>query len=247
MGYLIAQIIVCLFIAALIGFILGWLLRGLSARSRETYLEEDCENRIHDLEAEWSKTTETREIDGRANTSINALATAAPAAAAVMNSESIDDDNDVTIVRPVERNGESGLKPLSHPIEKIEGIGKSLGNHLRNIKIKTTKDLIEKCGTSTGVQQVAKAAKVEGSVVREWVSMADLMRIPEMGGQFAELLQASGIQSVLDLGNEDAQSLAAKMELINQREHRVPESEKLPGAREVAQWVESARALSTRL
>ena len=32
MGYLITQIIVCLLIAALIGFILGWLLRGLGCK-----------------------------------------------------------------------------------------------------------------------------------------------------------------------------------------------------------------------
>ena len=240
MGYLIAQIIVCLFIAALIGFIVGWLLRGLTAKSRETYLEEDCENRIRNLKAEWSK---TKGIDESANTSINTLA-AAPAVAA-MKSASMDDD--ATVVRTIEGVEQPELKPLSHPIEKIEGIGKSIGNHLRNIKIKTTNDLIEMCGSAKGVQQVVTAAKVEESVVREWVSMADLMRIPDVGGQFAELLRASGIQSVLDLANEDAQNLAAKMELVNHREHRVPESEKLPGAREVARWVESARVLSTQL
>jgi len=240
MGYLIAQIIVCLFLAALIGFIVGWLLRGLTAKSREADLEDDCEKRIRSLQTEWSN---SEEINERANTSINTLA-AAPTVAA-MESEGTDDD--ATIVRIIESDDEPGLKPLSHPIEKIEGIGKSIGNHLRNIKIKTTNDLMETCGTSTGVQQVVAAAKVEESVVREWVSMADLMRIPEVSGQFAELLQASGIQSVLDLANEDAQTLAAKMELINHREQKVPESEKLPGAREVARWVESATVLSTQL
>ena len=36
MGYLIGQILVCLLIAAVIGFIAGWLVRGLSYRQRGT-------------------------------------------------------------------------------------------------------------------------------------------------------------------------------------------------------------------
>ena len=43
MTYLITQIVLCLLLAALFGFIIGWALRGIA-----------CQKKIAELEAEWS-------------------------------------------------------------------------------------------------------------------------------------------------------------------------------------------------
>ena len=45
MGYLITQIIICLLIAAIIGFVIGWLLRGLGCNTEEAYESESIEKR----------------------------------------------------------------------------------------------------------------------------------------------------------------------------------------------------------
>ena len=49
MSYLILQILFCLIIAAVIGFIIGWLLRGISVKQREHDLIEECDKRIRGL------------------------------------------------------------------------------------------------------------------------------------------------------------------------------------------------------
>lgn len=51
MSYLIAQILICLLIAAAIGFLLGWLIRGVFSSRRERLAEERWSDRFEQLEA----------------------------------------------------------------------------------------------------------------------------------------------------------------------------------------------------
>ncbi len=132
---------------------------------------------------------------------------------------------------------------ISHQIEKIEGIGKSIGNFLRSIGIKTTTDLLDKCSTESGFQQVVKVSEVVEPVVKQWVIRADLMRVPDVNGQYAELMEVSGVMSVQDLANADAQELTEKMEAVNQRERCIPESIPLPDANQVKHWIKDAKTL----
>lgn len=215
MGYLITQIIICLLIAAIIGFIIGWLLRGLGCNNQE---EAAYEGGGYDTSG-----------DSDSASSINTLSSAGALAGG-------------TVGEPVTK-----APVKSHQIERIEGIGKSLGNYLRNIGVKTTLDLIERCSTEDGFLQVVNAAEVVEPVVKQWVSRADLMRVPNVDGQYSELLEVSDIKSVQDLGNADAQALTSKMQAVNQREHRIPDSIPLPDANMVANWVRDAKTLPEKI
>jgi hypothetical protein len=213
MGYLITQIIICLLIAAIIGFIIGWLLRGLGCNNNEEAYEGA---NLNDSNAAATSSSGINTLSSAGS----AAATGAPVTKA-----------------PVK----------SHQIERIEGIGKSLGNYLRNIGVKTTLDLIEKCSTQSGFQQVVKAAEVVEPVVTQWVSRADLMRIPGVDGQYSELMEVSDIKSVQDLGNAEAQALTSKMQTVNQREHRIPDSIPLPDVNMVANWIRDAKTLPEKI
>ena len=210
MGYLITQIIICLLIAAFIGFIIGWLLRGLGC------------NKEH---------SQTIDNNGKLDFSSGS------AAAATGNIASIA-ALDETIVEPIIQ-----VPVKSHQIERIEGIGKSIGNSLRNVGVKNTLDLMDKCSTDAGFQEVVTKTNVVDSVVKQWVCMADLMCIPEVDGQYAELLEASDIKSTQDLSRADAEILVSKMHAVNQREHRIPDSIPLPDVAMVLLWIKNAKAL----
>ena len=220
MGYLITQIIICLLIAAIIGFIIGWLLRGLGCNDQEAY---------------EGGTYQGVDSDSSNVSDINTLSSAG----AVAGSGALAEE---TINEPVTKSPNK-----SHQIERIEGIGKSLGNFLRNIGVKTTTDLIEKCSTDSGFQQVVKAAEVVEPVVKQWLSRADLMRVPDVNGQFAELMEASDIKSVQDLARANAQALTAKMQTVNQREHRIPDSIPLADVNMVANWIKDAKTLPKKI
>jgi hypothetical protein len=208
MGYLITQIIICLLIAALIGFIIGWLLRGIGCKNQED--NQQAGSLVDDSSA------------------INTLSSV----------DAVDGANTVAF-------SESGISVqiIHHKIENIEGIGGSIGNHLRNIEVKTTGDLLKKCSIDSGFQQVVEVAGVTGSVVTQWVSMADLMRVPGVDGQFSELMEASDIKSVLELAQADANALTVKMQIVNQRENKIPDSIELPSVGMVADWIRDAKSI----
>jgi predicted flap endonuclease-1-like 5' DNA nuclease len=66
------------------------------------------------------------------------------------------------------------------------------------------------------------------------------MRIKGIGPQFAELLEAAGVDTVKELRHRNAENLAAKMEEVNGAKKLAKVS---PGPNSVAQWVEAAKAL----
>ena len=219
MGYLITQIIICLLIAALIGFIIGWLLRGIGCKSQDSEKSESAGLRSNfDNNAPINSFSSSPELTESANLAED-----------VYN-------------EPVTR-----APSISHKIEKIEGIGKSLGSSLRNVGIKTTAELIEKCSTENGFQQVLAATNVVDSVVKQWLSMADLMRVQDVNGQFSELLEACDIKSTQDLGKANPAALIAKMNTTNQQEHRIPDSIPLPDVNTVTHWIADAKSLPEKI
>ena len=131
-----------------------------------------------------------------------------------------------------------------YEIEEIEGIGKGYGKQLRAIGINRTGDLIDKCSSPEDIRPIAETMKLEDWVIRSWTSMADLCRVKGIGGQFAELLDFSGIHSVQQLATANAAGLLAKMKETNDKELRV---EKLPDIDMVRTWIEYSRDLEPRM
>ncbi len=132
---------------------------------------------------------------------------------------------------------------ISHNIEKIQGIGKSMGNSLRNIGVKTTIDLIKKCRSEKGFQQVLSTTQIPDAVAIQWVSMADLMRVPDVDGQSAKLMEDSEIKSVHDLAKSNANELIEKMKTINQNDQKIL----IPDIYRVSNWICDAKSLMKRV
>ena len=74
----------------------------------------------------------------------------------------------------------------------------------------------------------------------KWVNHADLFRIHGVAGQFAELLEASGVDTVVELGTRNATNLAAKMAEVNAEKNL---ANRVPSETEVANWVAEAKEL----
>lgn len=239
MGYLIAQILFCLLIAAIIGFIVGWLLRGRSLRSRERYVEEQREERARQLKSRLSTAVQGSNVAPVATPSVTSGAPPASEPVATTDSPATSET-----VRKKKNDSPATDEPDPYEVEEIEGIGRGFGKRLRTIDIKTTKHLIDRCATTEGCKQVASTVDVEEFVVRKWVSMADLMRVPGIRGQYAELLEASGIHSVQELAGADTQGLASKMSEVNVKEKR---TRKVARADTISEWIDHAKSLSPKI
>ncbi len=78
----------------------------------------------------------------------------------------------------------------------------------------------------------------------KWVNMADLMRIKGVGPEYAELLEAAGVDTVKELRNRNAANLASSMEEINSTKKL---TRNVPAASVVSGWVDQAKSMDPKV
>lgn len=125
-------------------------------------------------------------------------------------------------------------------IHDIEGIGEKYGKALQDAGVHTTDDLLQKGGTSKGRSALASAASLTEHQILEWVNRADLYRVKGIGSEYADLLEAAGVDTVVELARRDAGNLFEKLKAVNEEKKKV---RNLPTAEQVADWVTQAKAL----
>ncbi len=129
-------------------------------------------------------------------------------------------------------------------IVEIEGIGKVYAEKLVGMGIKTTTDLLEHCGTAKGREEMAEKTGISERLLLEWVNLADLFRIKGVGEQFSDLLEESGVDTVVELAQRNPDNLYNKMLQVNEEKNLV---NRTPHLSEVKSWVEQAKALPRKV
>jgi predicted flap endonuclease-1-like 5' DNA nuclease len=122
----------------------------------------------------------------------------------------------------------------------IEGVGDVYAQKLENAGIHTVEQLLENGATPKGRNQIAEKTSISSSLILRWVNHADLIRIVGVAEQFAELLEASGVDSVVELSHRVAEHLHAKMGEINEQKKLV---RRLPSVGQVSGWIEQCKKL----
>lgn len=122
----------------------------------------------------------------------------------------------------------------------IEGIGEAYEAKLEAAGVKSIESLLEACATKKGRSEIAEKADIAEKLILKWANHADLARIKGIGGEYAELLEASGVDTVPELANRNAENLFNKMQEINNAKSLV---RKLPTQAQVEDWVKQASTL----
>jgi predicted flap endonuclease-1-like 5' DNA nuclease len=125
-------------------------------------------------------------------------------------------------------------------IEDLEGVGPIVGAKLRDAGVATTDALLEKAGPAAGRAALAEAAGVGAGQLLRWVNHADLYRISGVGSEYADLLEASGVDSCPELARRNAANLATTMAEANAAKNLV---RRLPTEDLVADWIAQAAKL----
>jgi predicted flap endonuclease-1-like 5' DNA nuclease len=129
---------------------------------------------------------------------------------------------------------------MGYKIDEIEGIGPAYREKLSAAEIKGTDDLLRLCCDAKGREAVAERTGVSEKQLLEWSNKADMMRISGVGPQFAELLEASGVDTVKELRNRNADNLAEKIQEINSKKKLAKSS---PAVGQVRQWIDQAKTM----
>lgn len=120
----------------------------------------------------------------------------------------------------------------------IEGIGAVHARKLKKVGVGSTGTLLDYCRTPKAREKVAKESGIPQKQLLRFVNHADLMRIKGIGGEYSELLEASGVDTVKELGRRDARALYQKMVTTNKRKALVRQ---VPSERMVKRWVAQAK------
>ena len=158
-------------------------------------------------------------------------AAAAAAAEAAAAPEAVADEPAADAPAAPERKGD---------IEEIEGIGPAFAEKLRAADVSSIDALLEKGATPEGRSALVEQTGIDAVRVLRWVNHADLIRVVGIGPEFAELLEASGVDSVPELAQRNVENLVTALTETNDARSLV---RRVPGAAEVTDWIEQAKAL----
>ena len=125
-------------------------------------------------------------------------------------------------------------------IKEIEGIGSAYAAKLKDAGVTTTEQLLDKGSAPKGREELASSTGVSAKLILEWVNHIDLSRIKGVGWEYADLLEAAGVDTVPELAQRNADNLHAKLSEINAAKELV---RRLPAADQVSAWVEEAKTL----
>ncbi len=122
----------------------------------------------------------------------------------------------------------------------VEGIGPVYAQKLTDAGIVTTEVLLEKGAAPKGRKEIAEKTGIGDALILKWVNRVDLSRIKGIGSEFADLLEAAGVDTVPELAKRVPANLAKKLEEVNTAKKL---TRKLPTAAQVTDWVEQAKKL----
>ena len=122
----------------------------------------------------------------------------------------------------------------------VEGIGPALAEKLKGAGAGSTDSLLKMGATKKGRQDLAAASGIDEKRVLTFVNHCDLMRIKGVGGEYAELLEAAGVDSVPALKGRNPANLHAALVKANESKKLVRQ---LASADQVAGWVEQAKGM----
>ena len=133
---------------------------------------------------------------------------------------------------------------MSYPITDIDGIDGEAATILKSVGIRSTERLLEAARTVKRRKTLAEKTGFDEKQLLCWANVADRMRIKGISKEYAELLQAAGVDTVKELKYRNPANLATAMAEANKKRKMV---RLLPSEKVVSRWIESAKKLPLKI
>ncbi|MBR1631635.1 MAG: DUF4332 domain-containing protein [Paludibacteraceae bacterium] len=129
---------------------------------------------------------------------------------------------------------------MDYKVIDIEGVGDVYAEKLIAVGINKASELLEKCAKPAGRKALAAETGISDKLILKWANHCDLYLINGVGPQFAELLEASGVDTVKEFGHRVAANLAAKMQEVNAEKKL---TRRVPTANELQKMIDQAKEM----
>ncbi|MBP1703834.1 MAG: conserved rane protein of unknown function [Chloroflexi bacterium] len=132
------------------------------------------------------------------------------------------------------------LAKFYYDLAYIEGVGPVYAEKLKAIGIDTPRALLERGASSRGRMDIAAASGISDKLVLKWVNHVDLFRVKGVGSEYADLLEAAGVDTVIELATRNPANLYQRLVSTNMEKRLV---RKVPFPSQVESWIEQAKSL----
>jgi predicted flap endonuclease-1-like 5' DNA nuclease len=126
-------------------------------------------------------------------------------------------------------------------LDEVEGIGPVYAEQLQLAGIATAEALLEQGAKPGGRAAIEKATGIDAGRILEWVNHVDLMRINGVGSEYADLLEAAGVDSPAELAQRNAANLATTFAEVDAA--RPDMIRRVPSEAQVAGWIAEAKTM----
>lgn len=127
---------------------------------------------------------------------------------------------------------------------EVEGIGEVYEKKLKEAGVKSLEALLEIGASPKGRKELAEKSGISGDLILRWVNHADLFRIRGVGEEYSDLLEAAGVDTVIELAQRNPENLFKKLVEVNQAKALV---RRVPTPVQVTAWVEQAANLERKI
>ena len=122
----------------------------------------------------------------------------------------------------------------------IEGIGPATVDKLTRAGVGTPQALLDAGATKKGRAELSQKTGISTSQLLKWVNRVDLSRVKGIGPQYADLLEAAGVDTPKELASRNPDHLVETLTRTNNERHLVRQ---VPSASQVGTWITSAKKL----
>ena len=133
---------------------------------------------------------------------------------------------------------------MADPLSSMKGMTDALSAKLTARGITNTDLYLAAASTPAGRKELVQATGADAKAILELANRADLARVKGIGGVFADLLEASGVDTVKELAGRVPANLHAKLTEVNAAKKL---SSRTPRLEDVQQWVAEAKQLPKTL
>jgi len=123
-------------------------------------------------------------------------------------------------------------------IDSINGMTHTEATKLRRARVRTTVTFLQIASTRSGRALLTKETGITSPKLLHWAKRAELMKIKNLGRDYADLLEAVGVESVADLKRRNPESLHEMMHNANQAKKIV---DRMPSLKRVTNWIDDSK------
>ena len=134
----------------------------------------------------------------------------------------------------------TGAAATTHDLSYIEGVGEVYAGKLKEAGVDSPQTLLERGATPRGRKELSEDTEISEHLILKWVNHVDLYRISGVGSEYADLLEAAGVDTVIELAQRNPLNLYEKLNQVNEEKALV---RKLPTSAQVEEWVSQAKSL----